>query len=257
MTMSLRLLFGLCASILSSTQPTSVPTFRYDHGGIVRGDVTRKKLSLVFTGGSYAEGVPTILKVCRERHIPAAFFVTGDFVRQHPDAVKAVLNASQFVGPHSDKHLLYCDWSDRSKTLVTEEQFKTDLRANIDALKQVGAKESTLFLPPFEWFNEDQVKWSRELGLTLINFTPGSGSNRDYIPEGEKGFVASKQIADDILAYEQRDGHGLNGFILLLHTGSLRKDKMTEELDRVIVDLQHRGYEFVPASGLVDTSTSR
>jgi peptidoglycan/xylan/chitin deacetylase (PgdA/CDA1 family) len=230
--------------------PATAPTHQLDHAGTVRGDVSTKTLSLVFTGGDYADGVPTILHVCKERSVPASFFVTGDFLRKHEAVAKSIVTAGHLLGPHSDKHLLYCDWDDRAKTLVTEEQFKTDLVKNLADLKALGG-ESKWFLPPFEWFNEDQVKWTGELGLTLINFSPGSGSNRDYIPESDPKFTSSAKLAADILSYEQKDRNGLNGFILLLHAGSQRTDKMTDQLDGIVAELQRRGYRFVTLDELL------
>ena len=165
----------------------------------------------------------------------------------------------QRLGPHSDGHLLYCDWTDRGKTLVTEAEFKADLRKNLADLATISGPtvaKPTLFLPPFEWFNDDQARWSRELGLTLVNFTPGSGSNRDYVPESDPKFVASTRIASELLACEAKEEHGMNGFILLMHAGSSRADKMTDRLDGVVVELQRRGYAFVPLETLVSGGTT-
>jgi peptidoglycan/xylan/chitin deacetylase (PgdA/CDA1 family) len=132
--------------------------------------------------------------------------------------------------------------------LVTEEFFKEDLRKNIAALQKLGAlrgKMPRLFIPPYEWYNGDQVRWSRAMGVTLINFTPGSGSNRDYAPEGDPRFVPARTIYNDILAYEEKDRHGLNGFILLLHLGSGRKDAFHPLLGPLCDELANRGYRFV------------
>ena len=245
-------LITAAAVLLAAPAATSTsPRVERDHDGIVRGDVTTRAISLVFTGGDYAEGVPTILKVCHDRHVPASFFVTGDFVRTHPDAAKAIVAAGCALGPHSDRHLLYCDWSERSKTLISEADFKADLQKNLDAIKTLGGKTPTFFIPPFEWFNEDQVRWAHQMNLTLINFTPGSGSNRDYIPESDPTFTPSTRIAADILTYERHDPHGLNGYILLLHAGSLREDKMHDQLDALVAALRDRGYRFVTLSELL------
>ena len=105
----------------------------------------------------------------------------------------------------------------------------TLLGSTVDDLRALGSlrdpKKPVYFIPPYEWYNADQVDWSRDMNVLLFNFTPGSGSNRDWAPEGHKSFVPSQKIIDDILAYEQNDPHGLNGFLLLLHVGSERKDK--------------------------------
>ena len=48
------------------------------------------------------------------------------------------------------------------------------------------------------WYNEDQVRWSRPMGVLLFNFTPGSGSNRDWAPE-----EVQQRLADvDILTFD-------------------------------------------------------
>src|SRR5262245_62912268 len=200
----------------------------FSHGGVIRGDTSRKQIALIFTGGDFGEGTSQILELLKARGIKASFFVTGDFLRKpgFPELIERAIGDGHYVGPHSDSHPLYCPWDDRSRTLVTEEFFRQDLRKNIDDLRALGAladrSKPIYFIPPYEWYNDDQVRWSRSMNLLLFNFTPGSGSNRDWAPEGHKSFVPSQQIVDDILAYEQKDPHGLNGFLLLLHVGSER-----------------------------------
>ena len=118
-----------------------------------------------------------------------------------------------------------------------------ELRSN-GALSGKPLGGNVLFIPPYEHFNRDQVEWCRPLGVTLFNFTPGSGSNRDYAPEGDSHFVPSQKIYDDILAYEQKDPRGLNGFILLTHLGSQRKDGFYTRLGALCDELTKRGYKF-------------
>ena len=48
---------------------------------IVRGDVTKKTLALIFTGDEKGESTAPILDALRDRKIRAGFFVTGSFVR--------------------------------------------------------------------------------------------------------------------------------------------------------------------------------
>jgi peptidoglycan/xylan/chitin deacetylase (PgdA/CDA1 family) len=223
--------------------------FTYDHGGIIRGDKTRKRIALIFTGGDYGEGTGHVLDTLKKLHIKCGLFITGDYIRksEHQPLLRRAVTEGHYVGPHSDKHPLYCPWEDRSKTLVTEQEFKADLRKNIEDLKGFGALASgpVYFIPPYEWYNEDQVRWSREMGVTLFNFSPGSGSNRDYMPESEKRFVSSQRIMEDILAYEKKDPNGLNGFFLLLHVGADRKDKMFLLLEPLVTELRSRGYDFI------------
>ena len=227
-------------------------------GGVTRGDESKKQLALIFTGGDYGEGTGHVLDTLAEHRIKASFFFTGDFLRKprHQDYLKRIVGDGHYLGPHSDSHPLYCPWEDREKTLVRKEFFKSDLQKNIDDLRAYGAlpkDELVYFIPPYEWYNADQSRWAKEMGVLLFNFTPGSGSNRDWAPEGHKSFVPSQKIKDDILAYEKKDEHGLNGFLLLLHVGSERKDKTFLLLGDLLTELKARGYTFVRVDELLSS----
>jgi peptidoglycan/xylan/chitin deacetylase (PgdA/CDA1 family) len=255
MTAALMLAWLLLGGAVT-TAPSAIPAdlqvhpWALDHGGAIRGDTSKKQIALIFTGGDFGEGAGHVLDVLRDEHIQAGLFVTGDFLRK-PELVPMVKRAiaeGHYVGPHSDRHPLYCPWEDREKTLVTEQQFREDLQKNIDDLRALGALADSLkpiyFIPPYEWFNNDQVIWAKKMNVLLFNFTPGSGSNRDYAPEGHRSFVPSQRIIDDILACEKKDAHGLNGFLLLLHVGADRKDKAFLLLGPLVKELKKRGYSF-------------
>ncbi len=217
----------------------------------VRGDTAGKNIALIFTGGDFGEGTGHILDTLNARRIKGSFFVTGDYLRQADlrPHLHRMLADGHYLGPHSDRHPLYAPWDDRHKTLVSEAGFIADLQQNIDDLRALGAlrdeAQPIYFIPPYEWYNKDQVRWSRSMGALLFNFTPGSGSNRDWAPEDHKSFAPSKHILYDILAYERKDAHGLSGFLLLLHLGSQRQDKMHALLGPLLDELSARGYAFV------------
>lgn len=232
------------------------PEWTYDQDGIIRGDRTQRRLALVFTGGEHGEGTATILDALQRHGARASFFVTGQYLadRGRQDLVRRMVREGHYVGPHSDGHLLYCAWEKRAQSLVTHDQFRDDLRRNIKALRKLGALPDNapiFFVPPYEWYNQQHVAWARELGVVLINFTPGTGSNRDWIPEGDRGFVPSRRIRSDILAFEDREPQGLNGFLLLLHLGSKRQDKMHHQIDALLDELVRRGYALVRVDELL------
>jgi peptidoglycan/xylan/chitin deacetylase (PgdA/CDA1 family) len=249
---------GLLASTLllgcAAPPPETSPTL--DEGAAIRGDRSRRELALLFTGGAFGEGTGAVLDALRRRGLPAAFFLTGEYlaVPEQRAMVRTMLADGHYVGPHSDAHLLYCAWEDRRRNLVDEATFRTDLQRNIEDLRALGALPDgspTWFVPPYEWFNRDQVAWAASIGVRLVNFTPGSGSNRDYIPEGEPGFVPSSRIRDEVLAFERTAPDGLNGFLLLLHLGSARRDKMHAELGALVDAILARGYRFVRIDALL------
>jgi endoglucanase len=224
--------------------------FLKDHDAIVRGDTSARRLSLVFTGGDFGEGGETIRRTLRDKAVKAGFFFTGDFYRvpEFASLVRGLVADGHYLGPHSDKHLLYCPWDDRDRTLVTRAEFKADLEANFREMARFGIarEKGHLFIPPYEWFNRQIAAWSRESGLTLFNFTPGTSSNADYTTPDMPEYLSSQAIYDRILANEEKDPHGLNGFILLLHIGTdpARTDKFYLKLGDLIDELEKRGYAF-------------
>jgi peptidoglycan/xylan/chitin deacetylase (PgdA/CDA1 family) len=215
-----------------------------------------RTIALVFTGGDYGEGCEHILSTLDRLGVKASFFLTGSFLAQprHRAFVVRMSAEGHYGGPHSHAHLLYCPWEDRKRSLVSEKLFRRDLQENIRQLRALGVLSTrgpVFFIPPYEWYNEQQVRWANAMGVVLFNFTPGTGSHRDWIPEGERGFVPGASIVEDILAYEQRDPHGLNGFLLLLHLGAQRQDKVYLQLGPLLEELLRRGYRFVRVDELL------
>ena len=225
--------------------------FLCDHDGIVRADTSLRRMSLIFTGGSFGDGGEHIRRVLREEGVKAGFFFTGDFYRtpEFAGIVRGLVADGHYLGPHSDRHLLYCPWDDREKTLVGRDEFRADLDANFRELERFGIarRKGHLFIPPYEWYNRDIAAWARELGLVLFNFTPGTSSNADYTTPSMPNYLSSQTIYDRILEYEKKDPRGLNGFILLIHIGTdpARTDKFYFRLGDLIDELKKRGYEFV------------
>ena len=222
-----------------------------DNGAITRGDKSRRKLALVFTGDEFAEGADTIANTLAKRGVKASFFLTGRFYRnpEFAASIERLKKDGHYLGPHSDQHLLYADWNDRNKLLVTKEQFDTDLADNYKAMSAFGISKADAgyFLPPFEWYNPAIADWSARNGLRLINFTPGTRSNADYMTDEDKNYIGSEAIVAKIKEYEAKDAAGLNGFILLTHVGAgpKRTDKFYDKLDPLIVWLRSKNSEMV------------
>ena len=218
------------------------------YGGTTRFDTTKKTIYLAFTGHDFAEGGDDILRGLNKHQAKASFFLTGDFLRKYNDLSKRIKEKGHYIGCHSDKHLLYNDWNKRDSTLISEALFRTDLKRNYNELNQLGIdkNQAQIFMPPYEWYNDSIVLWSKQAGLSLINFTSGTGSNADYTTPEMKNYKSSEAIYNSILTYEKTSKNGLNGFVLLLHIGAgdKRKDKMYARLEDLITELKKRGYEF-------------
>ncbi|WP_170069404.1 glycoside hydrolase family 9 protein [Spirosoma pollinicola] len=223
----------------------------YFKGAKIRGDTTVRNLALVFTGDEFADGGSSIARTLQKHSVRASFFLTGRFLRNPAFAslVKQLKQGGHYLGPHSDQHLLYCDWTRRDSLLVNRQQFVNDLRANYAALAQVDHTDKTprLFLPPYEWYNDSIAAWTKREGVQLINYTPGTLSHADYTTPQDRNYRSSATILTSIRAYEQQKTAGLNGFILLMHIGtaSARTDKLYAHLDEFLSEFRQKGYQFV------------
>lgn len=160
-----------------------------------------------------------------------------------------------YLGSHSDQHLLYCDWAKRDSLLVSKEEFKNDLEKSYSELDRFGIKKSqaNFFLPPYEWFNDSIATWTSSVGLQLINFTPGTKSNADYTTPDMKNYRTTEEIFNSIIDYEKKHTSGLNGFILLIHVGTdpKRKDKLYKRLPELIDYLKAKKYRLVTVDQLL------
>lgn len=217
---------------------------------ITRGDTTKKRIALVFTGHEFADGGRYIADVLRKNHVPASFFLTGTFYETPAFAplINRLKADGHYLAGHSGRHLLYCDWGKRDSLLVTRRQFEEDLALNYKAMDRFGIPAAHYFLPPYEWYNDSIVKWTAGLGLQLVNFSPGTLSHADYTyPEMGKTYRDSKNIMESVTTFENQRTGGLNGFILLMHIGTdpRRIDKFYFQLNKLIRYLQGKEYVFV------------
>ena len=221
------------------------------HGGIIRMDTTRSVVYLCFTGHEFGEGGGLIADTLRAYGAPASFFLTGDFYRdpRFRSLIHRLREDGHYLGAHSDRHLLYAAWEDRDSLLVSREVFEADIAGNLHAMAELGIPpdEARVFMPPYEWYNQAVASWSTRMGLTLVNFTPGTWTNADYtVPEMGERYRSSQTIIDRLLQCEANGPSGLNGAILLMHVGTdpARVDKLYARLGEILRLLRARGYEF-------------
>ncbi len=217
---------------------------------------TGKEVYLLFSAHEYFEGVDIVLDALDRHDVKVSFFFTGDCLRDpgNKETISLIINRGHYVGPHSDAHLLYVPWDvgpERDSLLVTREEFEGDLLENIRALKPYGTGRQDVkwFLPPYEWYNREIVEWTGELGMMVVNFTPGIGTNADYTTPEMDNYRTSAEIMERLWDYEAENG--LDGKILLIHpgVGPDRPDPLYVHLYDIIGDLKQKGYHISSLPG--------
>lgn len=218
-------------------------------GAIIRMDTTQTNVYLIFSAHDFNDGGETIANTLKQRNVKASFFFTGSFY-DHPSNKKLIsqlIRDGHYLGAHSDKHLLYADWNRRDSLLLSRDEFESDLTANYRKMKEAGIdiSSATYFLPPFEWYNQSIADWTSQLGLSLVNFTPGIRTNADYTTPDMKNYKSSDWILNDLKEKEKNQPGMLKGAMILIHLGTSEKrtDKLYNRLDELIDFLESKEYQ--------------
>lgn len=220
----------------------------YRDGGIIRTDPSVRHVDFVFTAADKADGADRIISTLRKYNIKGGFFFTGEFFELYPDVVRRLVAEGHYVGSHSYGHLLYAPCGKRDSLLVTRQEFEEDMFKSYKVLREFGITDAPYFIPPYEHYNATISSWARQLGLQVINYTPGTLTNGDYTTPGMSRYFSSKEILGKIREYERTDPDGLNGHIMLIHFGTdpSRTDKFYDKLPGLIRELRRKGYSFTP-----------
>lgn len=183
----------------------------------------------------------------KKHKIQGSFFLTGKALRNKAfeKSIKRIIKEGHYLGAHSDKHLQYAEWGTRG-TLVSADSLLTDIRDNYDELNKWGIADDQAgyYLPPFEYYNAENVKDMKKAGVEIINYTSGVRTPADYTTPNMKNYAGSQTLIDQLYNFESEKG--LNGAILLFHPGTVkeRTDKLYNRLDEIIIYLKKKGYVF-------------
>lgn len=192
------------------------------HGAIFLGDTAKKELYLTFDNG-YENGLtPQILDVLKSRKVPAAFFVTGHYVREQKALLKRMVDEGHIVGNHS--------WTHPDMSGLSGEQIRSELdKVQREVAASTEQKTMAFLRPPMGVFSGRMLAESGAMGYRSVFW---SIAYKDWEPEAQQG-------AD--YAYRNVMGQLHPGAVILLHAVS--KDN-AEALGRIIDDARNQGYEF-------------
>ena len=173
--------------------------------------------------------------------------------------VERLIADGHYVGSHIYGHLLYCSWEKRDSLLIDKQQFRDDIIKSYEVLGRYGItpQQAPWFIPPYEWHNATVASWAREMGLQLIDFTPGTASSMDYTypgieREGGNSYRDNRWLWDRIMRCERE--HTLNGHLLMIHLGTddRRTEKFYDRLPALVSNLKKKGYAFVSVQEILE-----
>lgn len=193
-----------------------------EQGAVFLGDTSHKELYLTFDNGYENGYTGKVLDILKQHKVPAAFFVTGHFVRDQPELLRRMADEGHIIGNHS--------WSHPDMTTLSAEQIRTELdKVRETAGKITGQSEMKYVRPPRGIFSGKVLKVCQEAGYTNVFW---SAAYKDWDVQRQMGSNhAFRQVVSQLHP----------GAVLLLH--SVSKDNM-EALASIIQAARQQGYTF-------------
>ncbi|WP_438445204.1 delta-lactam-biosynthetic de-N-acetylase [Gorillibacterium sp. sgz5001074] len=192
------------------------------HEAIFLGNTGEKELYLTFDNGYENGYTAQVLDVLKEKQVPAAFFVTGHYIKDQPELLKRMVSEGHLVGNHSWSHP---DLSATPDGKIAEELDK--VKAGVAEV--TGQKEMKYLRPPRGIFSDRLLGAAKQLGYTSVFW---SVAYKDWDTKDQKG----AQYAYDKVMPQLHPGA-----VLLLH--SVSRDN-AEALGRIIDDARKLGFTF-------------
>ena len=190
----------------------------------------RPEIALTFDSAWGTEDLNDILSILGKHDAKAVFFVTGEFARKNPDAIKAIDEAGHEIGNHGNDH--------KHMPGLSKEEMAAEIQGCHNAVYEITGKDMTLFRAPYSDWDDTVTDVAHMMGYSAINQSVDSLDWKDY---GVDAII--KQVCEN--------KHLENGSIILLHSGT----KYTKDaLDIMLTNLENMGYHFVPLSNLIYTA---
>lgn len=194
-------------------------------------NTTEKVLYLTFDCGYENGNTPAILDALKKHHVPAAFFIVGNYLEKNPDLVKRMRAEGHIIGNHSYHHP---DMSQMGK-----EEFQKELAQLEDLYEQTtGEKMAKFYRPPQGKYSDNNLQLAKELGYRTIFWSLA------YVDWKQEEQPTHEEAMSKLLKRVHP------GAIVLLHNTSRTNGEI---LDEVLTKWEEMGYHFASLEELVSS----
>jgi len=216
----------------------------FSHGSRIR----RREVSIVFNAIDGVEGLTETLNTLKDYGIKATFFINGEFIQRHPDAVKEIAETGHEVGSLFSSYFNLTD----AKYSVDETFIKKGLARNEDAYFNATRKEvSLLWHAPYYVVSSEILKAAETMNYTHISRDIDSLDwvTKEYAQRFSGIYMSAADLVERALEKKKP------GAIIPIRLGKsegTRDDYLFQKLDLLFDGLLSLGYEVVPVSTLID-----
>src|SRR5688500_11157617 len=152
------IVLGVALGMVASGLALSPTVAGAERGGPCRSGF----VSLTFDDGP-AQPTPRLLRILREAHVPATFFMVGQRVAISPRVARQVERAGFLVANHS--------WAHADMRTQSSAQVAATLRATDAALRRAGTHPTPLMRPPYGALDGAARDGIRAAGLVPVLWT--------------------------------------------------------------------------------------
>ncbi len=213
---------------------------------VARYGYSPNKVALTFDDGPDPEWTPKILKVLKDKHATATFFLIGIQADKFSGLAKRIYNEGNTVGNHTFTH------PDVSN--ISTSYMKVELNLTERLFASLMGMRATLMRPPYAIDEEpdtsDQVRpleIPQEMGYITV------GNRIDPNDWSEEPRRSAEQISSYVLSHLPpcRIENLRCGNIVLLHDGGGDRSETVRALPMIIDGIRAKGYEIAPVYELL------
>jgi cellulose synthase/poly-beta-1,6-N-acetylglucosamine synthase-like glycosyltransferase/peptidoglycan/xylan/chitin deacetylase (PgdA/CDA1 family) len=188
----------------------------------------KKTIALTFDDGPDPTWTPKILDVLAKYHAPATFFVVGTQVARNPELAERMVGEGHEIGAHTFTHPDLAQLADWRRNLENSE---TQL-----AIAYATGRSTVMLRPPYSSFpnalTDDDYTTVQRVGqdgyLTVLD----DMDSEDWQRPGVNQIIRNATPTKD------------NGEIILFHDAGGDRLESVQALDKLIPQLQARGFKF-------------
>lgn len=184
-----------------------------------------KKIAFTMNCAWEADDIDSILSTLAKHNVHITFFMVGDFVDKHQEAVKKISEAGHEIGNHSNTH-------PHVNNLSLEKNIEQIQKCS-EKIEKITGKKTTLYRGPYGEYNDTVIKAAKSQNHETIQWNLDT---LDY--SGLTGEEMWKRLENKLSS----------GSIILSHNGTKHT---ADSLDMLLTNIEQKGYQIVTVSNLI------
>ncbi len=190
---------------------------------------TQKVAALTFDDGPNPKWTPKILRILKDNHVHATFFVIGSHAMQQPLLLKEEVDAKMEIGNHGFQHIIL-----RNKGA---QAVKHEIEQNESLLTSLGVPKPTLYRLPAGSSDSTALKVLGEMGYRVIGWSVDTRDWRHRYTAEQMVKLVQKQISP--------------GAVIIFHDGPNSSQATVDAVKQIIPDLTRQGWKFDTVSQML------